>query len=136
MNGLIPNQLSEDDGLPLIEAAQELIVYYGGDPDCNNTIKKSLQISDTQTDQTISLNCFPNPFSEKAIVSFNTPTETLVTLSVFDIYGRKKVTILNETILSGRYSFEVDASDWSPGAYYIKLQIGEINETRQMILLR
>lgn len=60
----------------------------------------------------------------------------MVTLSVFDVSGRQVQILVNEQKNPGEYSVEFDASNFSTGAYFYKLQAGEFTETKKMLLIK
>ena len=52
---------------------------------------------------------YPNPFSEKTTIEYNTPVESEVQIHVYDILGRKVKTILDE-----RRPADYHEIDWTP----------------------
>ena len=96
-------------------------------------VEKSKDIEKTFT---LSQN-YPNPFNPTTTISFNLPSRSLVSLTIFDILGRKVATIINGEILSaGNYSKQWNASDISSGVYFYQLKAGAFTETKKLILLR
>ena len=57
-------------------------------------------------------------------------------MKIYDLLGREVETLVNE--IQNRGTFEVvwDASKYSSGVYFYKLQAGEFNEVKKMILLK
>ena len=80
---------------------------------------------------------FPNPFNPTTTISFYLPSRSLVSLTIFDILGRKVATIIDsETMTAGNYSKQWNASDFSSGTYFYRLQAGKFTETKKLILIR
>ena len=50
--------------------------------------------------------------------------------------GNQVATLVNEFKPAGSYEIEFDASMYSSGIYFYKLQAGSFVETKKMILLR
>ncbi len=59
-----------------------------------------------------------------------------VQLIVYDVLGRKVVTLVNEKQAPGTYSVQFDASDLPSGIYFYVLRAGDFVSTRKMILLK
>jgi len=80
---------------------------------------------------------FPNPFNPITTISFYLPVRSLISLTIFDIIGRKVATIIDgETMTAGNYSKQWNASDCSSGIYFYRLHAGQFTETKKLILLR
>jgi cyclomaltodextrinase len=82
----------------------------------------------------------PNPASGPVTVSFTLPANTCIGLDLYDLSGRKQLTILDEKLLpSGRHGLT-----WNPlssthvkaGAYFLVLQSDGHLETRPLVVLR
>lgn len=84
---------------------------------------------------------YPNPFEPSTTIRFSLPSETHVTLDVYDIRGGLVARLLNEVqpagekfiTWDGRTDGNVPASS---GVYFYRLRCGVQSETRKMILLR
>lgn len=86
---------------------------------------------------------YPNPFNPTTSIEYsipNTVTENkssvLVTLTVYDILGRKVKTLVNENQKVGNYSINFDGSRLASGVYYYTLSAAHFLETKKMILLK
>lgn len=79
---------------------------------------------------------FPNPFNPGTTISFDLPTSTQLTLTIYDILGRKIKTVVDERKEAGSYSINVDLGNLSSGVYFYHLQTDDFNATRKMVLLR
>jgi hypothetical protein len=80
---------------------------------------------------------YPNPFNPTSIIRFGVPNTAKVRLEVFDILGRKVMTLINnETKQAGRYNVQIDARNLASGMYIYRLLIGDKAITKKMILIK
>jgi hypothetical protein len=79
---------------------------------------------------------YPNPFNPATTISFSVPTQSFVSLKVFDTLGREVSTLLSQQLSVGTYSRQWNTEGLSSGVYFYRLQAGEYVETKKMILLK
>jgi hypothetical protein len=79
---------------------------------------------------------YPNPFNPSTTISYQLPTQSNVTLKVFDVLGREIETLVNGVEEPGYKSVMFDASRLSSGIYYYQLRAGKDIETKRLLLLR
>ncbi len=79
---------------------------------------------------------YPNPFNPSTIISFRIPSKAFVTLKIFDEVGREVTTLVNEQKEIGFYNIEWNASNFSSGVYFYRLQAGEFSKTKALILIK
>lgn len=85
---------------------------------------------------------YPNPFNPSTRIAFsvqgsaNGSVGGFVSLKVLDILGREVASLVNETLNSGNYSVEWDASRVASGVYLCRIQAGSFTATRKMLLTR
>ena len=65
---------------------------------------------------------YPNPFNPSTTVQYALPTSSDLTLSVYDIRGRLMTYLARGLVSSGYYEEVWDASQYSSGIYFIRLQ--------------
>ena len=82
------------------------------------------------------LTIYPNPFTSSTTIQFQTDSNSLGSLKVFDQTGRKVATLINGVIPSGIHQAEFDGSRLSGGIYFYKLQTGNHSRTGKMILTK
>lgn len=130
-------------------------VYVTGSSIGNNsdrdyaTIKYSQQIGiqpiSTEVPDYFSLSQnYPNPFNPVTKIRFSIPIlkgvsakgEQGVLLKVYDILGREVATLVNEQLKPGIYEVDWDASVYSGGVYYYKLETESYSETKKMVLVK
>jgi flagellar hook assembly protein FlgD len=61
---------------------------------------------------------YPNPFNPTTTISFELPKTSGLSLTIFDIAGKKVDELANGTYAQGKYSFMWNASNVSRGIYY------------------
>jgi len=80
---------------------------------------------------------YPNPFNPSTIISYSISKSDFVTLTIYDIIGRKIQTLVGEFQKANTYSVNFDASKLSNGVYFYRLQIGrDFVETKKMLLIK
>jgi hypothetical protein len=75
----------------------------------------------------------PNPASGTATIAFDLPEDTDVTLTVYDLSGRKVITPVDTPLPVGRH--EAAVSGLAPGVYVYKLEAGDYAAARKMVIV-
>ena len=81
-------------------------------------------------------NNYPNPFNPTTIINFELPFTNHVNLSIYNSLGQWVVSLVNMEQRAGIHQVEWDASGYASGVYYYKIQSGEFQDVKKMILLR
>ncbi len=84
---------------------------------------------------------YPNPFNPTTRISFIIPTNSRVSLTIFDVLGRQVTTLINKRMTAGYYNIEFSASELASGIYYYRLKTegnnGESFDTiKKMVLIK
>ena len=84
---------------------------------------------------------YPNPFNPVTSLRYDLPERFQVTLTVYDLMGRKVTQLVNTTQEAGFRSVQWNATDnfgkpVSAGVYLYTIQAGEFVQTRKMVLLK
>jgi hypothetical protein len=79
---------------------------------------------------------YPNPFNASTKISFILPKEERITLSLYDITGRKAATIAEGTYPAGNHSLKLDMKDYASGIYYLRLDTDNAHITRKMVMVK
>jgi hypothetical protein len=66
---------------------------------------------------------YPNPYQDEVTITFKVEETTNATLSVYDLVGRKLVTILDTQIPDGIYNYTKNLGELKPGVYIVKLSV-------------
>lgn len=78
---------------------------------------------------------YPNPYDSRTTISFILPQEEYIQLSVYDQFGKRVATLLNEKRPAGEHNITFDAEKLPSGVYHYTLEAGEYRATRKMIKL-
>ena len=81
-------------------------------------------------------NNYPNPFNPSTTIKFDIKESGLVSLKIYDILGREVRTLLDEEKPAGSYKINFDAANLPSGIYLYRIQSGNFNSVKKMILLR
>jgi|GEM_PF-649729 len=75
----------------------------------------------------------PNPARGAAVIAFDLPEDADVTLTIYDLSGRKLATLVDETLPAGAY--ERPVSGLAPGVYVYRLLAGEFSASKKMVVV-
>lgn len=78
---------------------------------------------------------FPNPFRDITQITFTIVKSDDIKLEIFDVYGKKVQTLVNEYKSKGTYTIEFKVNYLSDGIYYYHLQSNHINITKKMLVM-
>ncbi|MHC4479222.1 MAG: T9SS type A sorting domain-containing protein [Planctomycetota bacterium] len=79
---------------------------------------------------------YPNPFNASTSISFSLPQPGDVRLVVYDLLGREVETLLDDYRPAGVHNIAFDASALASGIYFYRVQVGDMIETKRMLLLK
>ncbi len=79
---------------------------------------------------------FPNPFNPRTQIRFDLPTETRVSLDIFNLIGQKVATAFEGIRPAGTHEISFDAASLASGVYLYKLTGNNQTFTRKMILMK
>lgn len=94
------------------------------------------KISSLIPDEFILNQNYPNPFNPKTMISYSIPKSDFVTLKIYDALGRQISTLVNEFQTNGSYEVSFDASKFSSGVYFYRLESNGSSITKNMILVK
>jgi len=79
---------------------------------------------------------YPNPFNATTSIGYDIPVRAPIRLEVYDVLGRKVARLVNGRQVAGRYQVVWDAGDLPSGIYFVRMQAGELVQTRKVVLLK
>jgi len=84
---------------------------------------------------------YPNPFNPSTVIEFDLPSKSKVTVSVFNVLGRRVATLLNEERPAGSGSIVWDGTNdggeaVASGVYFYRVRAGEQTIAKKMMLLK
>ena len=69
-------------------------------------------------------------------IKYTLPKSEKVKIEIFNLLGQKVETLLNKSMPSGSHEVEFTAKDLPSGVYYYRIEAGEFQQVRKMILLK
>ncbi|MGN8225831.1 T9SS type A sorting domain-containing protein [Gracilimonas sp. BCB1] len=80
---------------------------------------------------------YPNPFNPSTNISYRIPSNSTVSLKVYDMLGREAATLLNrKTQPAGEYEVTFNAGNLSSGVYLYRLQVNQTVITKKLTLIK
>jgi len=79
---------------------------------------------------------YPNPFNPTTNINYKLPKTSQVELGIYNLLGQKVATLVDKKQAAGTYTVQWEASGFSSGVYYYKIEAGEFSETKKLVLLK
>jgi len=81
---------------------------------------------------------YPNPFNPSTTLSYQIPSNSFVTLKVYDVLGNEVSTLVNEWQEVGSYNaqFPTSGMQLASGMYFYTLTAGKFTDTKKFILIK
>ena len=84
---------------------------------------------------------YPNPFNPTTQIRYDLPEDALVSISIYDVMGRRIKSLSNANQTAGYHSLQWDATNdigegVSAGMYIYTIQAGGYRATKKMVLLK
>jgi len=79
---------------------------------------------------------YPNPFNPTTNISFDLPSQSFVSIKVYNLMGQEMATIENETMAAGSYSKSWNAAAMPSGVYFYRMETGNFIATKKLILMK
>lgn len=83
-------------------------------------------------------NNYPNPFNPATKIRFDIPADAkgITKLTIYDVTGREVKLLVDQQLSPGSYEYLFNASLFSSGIYFYRLQTDAFVETKKMMLLK
>ena len=109
--------------------------------ECNGYYFTENTAPDSSSDTSEISQNYPNPFNPQTQIKFTVIKTAPVNLAIYNILGQKVATLMDETLPVGKHVVIWNGEDDSgqkvaSGIYFYRLQVGEFNEVRKMILMK
>jgi hypothetical protein len=137
--GQHPDIAWDESGFPYTKEGTDFVAGFipypvGGAPDPFAEIDKG---TITLTPAEFSLSgVYPNPFNPVAVLNYNLPETSRVTLMIYDIQGRQVATLINGWRDAGSHEITFNASNLSSGIYFARLSAGDFTQTQKLVLMK
>ena len=79
---------------------------------------------------------YPNPFNPSTSIEYSLPEKTNVTLAIYDALGNELEIIFSGNKSTGTHRVTWNASNYSSGIYFYKMNAGTFKEIKKMLLLK
>jgi hypothetical protein len=79
---------------------------------------------------------YPNPFNPVTTISYEIPTSSLVTLTVYDITGKEIAMLVNEIKPAGKHNISFDGINLASRVYLYKIESSKFVQVKRMILMK
>jgi len=79
---------------------------------------------------------YPNPFNPETKIKFAVVNAGFVRLTIYNSLGQKITDLVNEKLSPGVYESNWNASDFSSGVYFYRLETENFTQTKQMLLIK
>ena len=79
---------------------------------------------------------YPNPFNPTTQISFALPKPENVTIKVYNTLGQRVATLINKRLKAGNHEVEFNPQNLSSGIYFYRIEAGEFQDVKKMILIR
>jgi len=79
---------------------------------------------------------FPNPFNPSTTIFYQIPTNSRVTLHVYNVLGQLVNTLVDEDRPAGFHEATFDASRLATGVYFYRMTAGKFVSIKKMLLMK
>lgn len=79
---------------------------------------------------------YPNPFNPSTKIKYDIPKAGFVSLKIYDITGREVADLVDKELAPAQYEADWNASGFSSGVYFYRLQAADFVKVQRMILLK
>lgn len=80
---------------------------------------------------------YPNPFNPTTKIDFELPSDSKVTMTIYDMSGKEVSRIINNEFMNaGYHSLDFNAGKLSSGIYFYRLNANNFSVTKKMMLIK
>lgn len=79
---------------------------------------------------------YPNPFNPSTMIRFTLPRVSQVKIEIYNILGQRVELLVDQQMTAGTHEVEFTAHNLSSGLYYYRIEAGEFQDVKKMILLK
>ncbi|TKJ37938.1 hypothetical protein CEE37_13315 [candidate division LCP-89 bacterium B3_LCP] len=136
--GVYPNTIWDDDSFPFtkLSTGGDGILIENWHNSGESFEDEAIFASSSQPDDLVLIGAYPNPFNPTTVISFELRVASLVTLSIYDISGRKVVELVNGWRDAGTHEVKLDGAGLASGIYIYILNAGELISSGKMVLIK
>ncbi len=79
---------------------------------------------------------YPNPFNHKTTIRYRLFVSTTIRISIFNILGKRVVTLVKGFKNAGQYKVDWDTSIVPNGVYFVRMQTNLFSVARKMLVVK
>jgi predicted GH43/DUF377 family glycosyl hydrolase len=79
---------------------------------------------------------YPNPFNPSTTIEFHLSKSADVRIEVFNIAGQKIKTLVNKKMSAGTHQVQFNAQRLTSGVYFYRIEAGEFQDVKKMIIIK
>ena len=79
---------------------------------------------------------YPNPFNPVTMISYHVPRAERVIIGVYNLRGERITELVDAQKDPGSYTLRFDASRLASGVYFYRMEAGDWQQTRKLLLLK
>ncbi len=132
---LIPNTASDECRIKIVDAANMATADWNTVPFSIKSTTTGVGMDALPTEYSLSQN-YPNPFNPATTIRYAVPRRSVVTLSVFDMLGRKVADLVNEERPPGVYSVVFEGGGLSSGVYVYTLRADNFTDQKMFTFVK
>jgi len=112
--------------------------YSNLEPQLDETLTEHVNITEKNEKniKKIDMICYPNPAQSFVTICYYINNRTDVTLTIFDLLGRKINSFVNEEKNAGNYKINLQLDHYTNGIYFIKLTTKETTLTQKILFVK
>ena len=118
------DRASAEPGTYLTADAVMISINRSLSPDVVTSVHGTVAVKESTPREFRLLQNYPNPFNPSTVISYSIDPQnerSVVSLTVFDVLGKKIATLVNESQQSGNYTVHFNASTLASGVYFARL---------------
>ena len=118
--GYVTDTTDCDDTNPNIFPGAQEILFNGLDDNCDGYIDEfGTGLAEVNSSSFFTI--FPNPATNQTTIQFTLPHSSHVSVSVFDLSGKKLNTLIDEELQQGDLSLQLNTTQYSKGIYFVRM---------------
>jgi hypothetical protein len=115
--------------------------YYVNIDKCTATLKPISKVTSVKETNPLPKQFFlyqnyPNPFNPTTVINYQLPSNSLVTLKIYDMLGREIRRLVNEKQTAGNHAVTFDATNLPSGIYFYTIAAGQYTHVKKMVLIK
>ena len=93
-----------------------------------------LETERDRADQFLLSQNFPNPFNPETVIKYQIPTDSHVSLKVFDVLGNEVASLVDEMREAGNHEIHWKGNNVPSGVYFYQISAGDYKNVKKMML--